>query len=104
MRKPRNRIKRSSNSDRYGRSRKVNDLRIEKTPQDLASRVRGLYRRIAQKLGVDPSYVSRIARGERRSTLVESTLRRELQKIVQADIKSHVGNVHKSSRKSASKG
>jgi hypothetical protein len=36
---------------------------------------RGLYVRIARKLGVDPSYVSRVARGDRRSDEVENALR-----------------------------
>lgn len=36
---------------------------------------RGLYVRIARKLSVDPSYVSRVARGARRSSEVENALR-----------------------------
>jgi transcriptional regulator with XRE-family HTH domain len=36
---------------------------------------RGLYVRIARKLGVDPSYVSRVARGDRRSSEIENALR-----------------------------
>jgi hypothetical protein len=44
---------------------------------------RGLYVRIARKLCVDPSYVSRVARGERRSRTVESALQEELQTINQ---------------------
>lgn len=48
------------------------------SPQGL---YRGLYVRIARKLGVDPSYVSRVARGQRRSAIVEKTLRRELDEI-----------------------
>jgi hypothetical protein len=42
---------------------------------------RGLYIRIARKLGVDPSYVSRVARGERRSREVETALRSEIEQI-----------------------
>jgi transcriptional regulator with XRE-family HTH domain len=42
---------------------------------------RGLYIRIARKLGVDPSYVSRVARGDRRSSQIESALRQELEDI-----------------------
>jgi len=42
---------------------------------------RGLYVRIAKKLGVDPSYVSRVARGERFSDPVESALRQEVHQI-----------------------
>jgi hypothetical protein len=48
------------------------------SPQTL---YRGLYVRIARKLEVDPSYVSRVARGERRSKSVESALRIEIEQI-----------------------
>jgi hypothetical protein len=51
-----------------------------KAPQTL---YRGLYVRIARKLGVDASYVSRVARGDRRSTEVESALRQALDEIEQ---------------------
>src|ERR1700688_2760250 len=44
---------------------------------------RGLYVRIARKLGVDASYVSRVARGDRRSSEVESALRQALDEIDQ---------------------
>ena len=39
---------------------------------------RGLYQRVAAKLGVDPSFVSRVARGERRSPVVLAALREEM--------------------------
>ncbi len=42
---------------------------------------RGLYSRVAKKLGVDRSYVSRVARGERRSPEIEAALRAELKRI-----------------------
>src|SRR5271163_1055970 len=45
---------------------------IIQSPQAL---YRGLYMRIARKLNVDPSYVSRVARGDRRSSEIESALR-----------------------------
>jgi len=48
------------------------------SPQQL---YRGLYIRIARKLAVDPSYVSRVARGDRQSPQIEAALRRELAKI-----------------------
>ena len=51
-------------------------------PSDLASRLRGLYGRVARRLGVDPSYVSRVARGERHSRSVSKALGRELNKII----------------------
>jgi hypothetical protein len=50
----------------------------ESSPQQL---YRGLYVRIARKLGVDPSYVSRVARGDRHSKQIESALRQELEDI-----------------------
>lgn len=42
---------------------------------------RGLYGRIARKLGVDPSYVSRVARGQRRSAVIGQALHREFDQI-----------------------
>jgi hypothetical protein len=51
-------------------------------PPDLASRLRGIYSRVARRTGVHPSYVSRVARGERRSRLVSEALRRELNKVI----------------------
>jgi hypothetical protein len=42
---------------------------------------RGLYIRIARRLKIDPSYVSRVARGERRSKLVENAIRHEIDQI-----------------------
>ena len=42
---------------------------------------RGLYVRIARDLGVDPSYVSRVARGDRRSTPMENALQKALKEI-----------------------
>lgn len=37
---------------------------------------------MSKKLGVHPSYVSRVARGERRSREVEALLNREISKIL----------------------
>ena len=45
----------------------------------LPSLCRGLYNRVAQKLGCDPSYVSRVARGERNSEAISEALRVEIQ-------------------------
>jgi hypothetical protein len=42
---------------------------------------RGLYVRIASKLHVDPSYVSRVARGERQSKAIERALQSEIDQI-----------------------
>lgn len=47
--------------------------------QCLPSLCRGIYNRVAQKVGCDPSYVSRVARGERRSEAVSEALRTEIQ-------------------------
>ena len=47
--------------------------------QCLPSLCRGLYHRVAQKVGCDPSYVSRVARGERTSRAVSEALRAEIQ-------------------------
>jgi hypothetical protein len=44
---------------------------------------RGLYQRVAAKLGVDPSYVSRVARGERQSPVVLAALQEEMDVIRQ---------------------
>jgi hypothetical protein len=42
---------------------------------------RGLYIRIAKRLKIDPSYVSRVARGERHSKSVEHAIRHEIDQI-----------------------
>ncbi len=47
--------------------------------QCLPSLCRGIYNRVAQKVGCDPSYVSRVARGERTSEVVSQALRAEIQ-------------------------
>jgi hypothetical protein len=43
----------------------------------------GLYSRIARQLRVDRSYVSRVARGERRSPQIEQALSTEFTRIMQ---------------------
>jgi hypothetical protein len=48
------------------------------SPQTL---YRGLYVRVSLKLGVDPSYVSRVARGQRQSPEVEAALAQEIEQI-----------------------
>lgn len=50
---------------------------------DLVSDLRGMYRRIARRLHVDTSYVSRVARGDRKSEKIENALRDELNRIIQ---------------------
>lgn len=49
---------------------------------ELGSMIRGVYRRVAIKCEVDPSYVSRVARGERKSATVEKALIREYTRIL----------------------
>ena len=41
---------------------------------------RGIYRRVAKRLDVDPSYVSRVARGERRAAFVTEALEKEFRR------------------------
>lgn len=42
---------------------------------------RGIYSRVARQLGLDRSYVSRVANGQRRSKKVESALLKEIKRI-----------------------
>lgn len=60
----------------------------DETPKTKMSRLNryiqslcGLYSRIARQLGVDRSYVSRVARGERRSPEIEQALTTEFNRI-----------------------
>jgi hypothetical protein len=46
------------------------------------SQMRGLYARVGLKAGCDVSYVSRIARGERRSPKIEAELGREFRVVL----------------------
>jgi predicted XRE-type DNA-binding protein len=41
----------------------------------------GIYTRVARRLGVDRSFVSRVARGERRSKAVEGALLAEYERV-----------------------
>ncbi len=43
---------------------------------------RGIFKRVAQQLDVDPSYVSRVARGERHAPYVSEALRKEIQRVL----------------------
>lgn len=58
---------------------------------------RGVYSRVARQLGVDRSYVSRVARGERRSKEIEKALRAELRR-VEAALKAVEKNLPASKR------
>jgi hypothetical protein len=57
----------------------VHDNNQNPNLQCLPSLCRGIYNRVAQKLGCDPSYVSRVARGERKSAAISEALRAEIQ-------------------------
>ncbi|MBZ5661189.1 MAG: hypothetical protein LAO08_12350 [Acidobacteriia bacterium] len=61
-------------------------------PTNLASLIRGLYGRVARQLKVDPSYVSRVARGERQSDEIEASLERELKRIMRLVSRSSDGS------------
>jgi hypothetical protein len=43
---------------------------------------KGMYGRVARKLGRDPSYVSRVARGERKSKAITAALNAEIAKVL----------------------
>jgi hypothetical protein len=46
------------------------------------SNFRGIFKRVALQLDVDPSYVSRVARGERHAPYVSGALRKEIQRVL----------------------
>lgn len=50
-------------------------------PSSLPSLFRGVYSRVARKLKIDPSYVSRVARGERNSEDISQALAEELHRV-----------------------
>lgn len=52
---------------------------------------RGIYNRVAKRLGVDPSYVSRVARGERKSAEVEKALAEEVH-LLREHLNNHASN------------
>ena len=52
---------------------------------------RGIYKRVAVQLDIDPSYVSRVARGERHAPFVSEALRKEIRRVLGA-VGLHNGN------------
>ena len=52
---------------------------------------RGIYNRVAKRMGVDPSYVSRVARGERKSAVVEKALAEEV-RVIRDHLNNHQNN------------
>lgn len=99
MRKPSPIKLHSLNRKRRPVSRSAKDAIFKYIPNDLASLIRGLYRRVAGQLRVHPSYVSRVARRERRSKLIENALRRELGKILKNIGEQNAGIGGKAARK-----
>jgi hypothetical protein len=69
-------------------------------PTNLASLIRGLYGRVARQLKVDPSYVSRVARGERQSDVIEMSLERELKRIMALVRTNHNGTARHLAKRS----
>jgi len=57
----------------------------------------GLYARVAKRLNVNPSYVSRVARGKRRSDDVKRALLQELARISQMRLE-QLGSFRRMSR------
>jgi hypothetical protein len=72
-------------------------------PTNLASLIRGLYGRVARQLKVDPSYVSRVARGERQSDVIEASLERELRRIMALVGTNHNGGGRRHKRRIGAK-
>jgi hypothetical protein len=72
-------------------------------PTNLASLIRGLYGRVARQLKVDPSYVSRVARGERQSDAIEASLERELKRIMAQVRSSSNGNRRRAGKRTRAK-
>ena len=62
------------------------------TPLPPLSIFRGLFSRVARRLGVDPSFVSRVSRGERNSPAVRDALDQEMR-----TIREHLNNHHENS-------
>jgi hypothetical protein len=68
-------------------------------PLHFASLFRGFYGRVARKLDLDPSYVSRVARGERQSETIEAALAREMKRIMTLVGTNHNGANHNGAKK-----
>jgi hypothetical protein len=52
---------------------------------------RGIYKRVAEQLDIDPSYVSRVARGERSAAFVTDALQKEIRRAM-GKAKLHAGD------------
>lgn len=73
--------------------------RFSAPPLHFASLFRGFYGRVARKLDLDPSYVSRVARGERQSETIEAALEREVSRILALVGTNHNGANHNGAKK-----
>lgn len=62
---------------------KETDNNVSSVPCDLASILKGLYTRVSKKLKCSPSYVSRVARGERHSQEVMFYIQLELKRALE---------------------
>ena len=69
-----------SNKKANGKTGAKNGAQLESL-LNLHRRHHGIFARVAQNLSVDPSYVSRVANGKRRSPAIEQALARELGRI-----------------------
>jgi transcriptional regulator with XRE-family HTH domain len=88
---PRSPSRRKLNRER----RKSKKFTFDQIPRHLASLVRGLYARVARQLDLDPSYISRVARGKRQSKSVDRALKRELRKVGEEIVRLHEELGHK---------
>jgi transcriptional regulator with XRE-family HTH domain len=73
----------------------MNDDKVDSNTNSIpsVSLFRGIYNRVAKRLGVDPSYVSRVARGERKSAVVEKALAEEV-RVIRDHLNNHQNNNH----------
>ena len=95
--------RRPTTRNRHSKSLHLTTKKLPRPPHDLSSLGRGLYQRVADRLGVDPTYVSRVARSERRSKIIEDVMRREVRKIVERVTKQRVGLGNKPGGKAITK-
>ena len=73
----------------------MNGDKVDSTTNSIpsVSLFRGIFNRVAKRLGVDPSYVSRVARGERKSAVVEKALAEEVS-LIRDYLNNHENNHH----------
>jgi len=76
---------------------------VSAPPLHFASLFRGFYGRVARKLDLDPSYVSRVARGERQSEAIEAALAWEMKRIMAQARTNHNGANHNSANHAGAK-